>query len=328
MFDKLLKLSPAALLVSVAVSANVQAQSVADYPSRPIEFMVGYAPGGSADTISRIVMPVLGKRLGQTVVLDNRAGAGGMIGLGAVAKGKPDGYTMGIGTGGALTANIHLMTNMPYHPTRDLMPVSMMVKFPIVIAVNSSSPINSVQDLVRAAKSGKKLNYGSAGMASSTHLAGELFNQMAKVNLLHVAYKGLGPASIDLISNQIELLFTDLLSAMPHVQGGRMKLIAVASAERSSLLPNVPTIAESGVPGYRFGTWMGIVMPAGTPKAIVTKVSTELGAVLKDPEMIKRIHAAGAEPIFTTPEAMADLMKEETESTGAIIRGANIKLSS
>jgi len=310
----------------LAVSSGAVAQE-ANYPSKPIDFMVGYAVGGSADSIARIVMPELSKRIGQTIILDNRAGAGGVIGLSAIKNAKPDGYTMGIGTGGALTANVHLIPTLPYNPQKDFEPVSMLINFPIVLAVSSTSKITSLQDLIKHVKAGNKVNFGSAGLGSSTHLAGELLNQMAGINMEHVAYKGLGPAQTDLLGGHLEAVMTDLPSVISMVQSGRVRLLGTASAERSALAPDVPTIAEAGVPGYSFRTWISLLMPAGTPKPVVNRISKELGVVLRDPEMVKRIHASGGEPMPTTPEEMRDIIKADTETTGKIIRSAGIKLN-
>lgn len=316
----------AASLGLLAGLGHAAANASGDYPSRPIQFQVGYAVGGSADTIARIVMPDVGKRLGQTIVMDNRSGAGGVIGLTNVAKAAPDGYTMGIGTGGALTANVHLSEKLPYNAERDLAPVSMLVRFPIALAVNPDSGIDSVEELIERAKSAS-VSYGSAGNGSSTHLAGELLNQLAGVKMEHVPYRGTGPAQVDLVAGHLQAVFTDLPTVAPLAASGRLRILAVASSERSSLAPEIPTIAESGIPGYAFHTWMGIVMPAGTPEPIIAKVNKELRAVLTDPAMRQRMINAGGEPAPSSPEEFREIIRADTESAGKIIRSANIKLN-
>lgn len=317
-------------VLAISLCMHVNAACAAEdnakgYPSRPIEFQVGYAAGGSADTIARIVMPVLSQRLGQPIVLDNRAGAGGVIGLTRIAKAHPDGYTMGIGTGGALTANAHLMENLPYDTQRDFAPVSMLVRFPIALVVNPDSGITSVQELIQRAKS-ERVSYGSAGIGSSTHLAGELMNQLANLEMEHIPYKGTSPAQVDLMAGRLTAVFTDLPTVAPLVASGRLRILAIASSERSPLAPEVPTIAESGIPGYAFHTWMGIVMPVGTPQLIIEKVNRELRGVLTEPDMQQRLSDAGGEATPSSPEEFGAIIKTDTENSGKIIRAAEIKL--
>jgi tripartite-type tricarboxylate transporter receptor subunit TctC len=307
---------------------GAQAQKPADYPNRPINFQVGYAAGGSADTIGRIVLPALANRLGQPIVLDNKAGAGGVVGLVAVAKSKPDGYTMGFGTAGTLASNINLIPNLPYDPVKDLAPVSMVVDLPLVLVSNpASSGVSSVADLVKRAKGGEEISYGSAGPGSSTNLAGELLNQLAGIKMAHVPYRGTAPALADVMGGVLQAAFVDLPTALPHVGSGRLKILAVTSAKRTALAPDLPTMAESGVPGYHFISWFGIVMPAGTPPAIVNYVNRELVAVLKDPQTRQRVLAAGADPAPSTPEQMSQVIRSEIASTARIIQTAGIKLT-
>jgi tripartite-type tricarboxylate transporter receptor subunit TctC len=311
----------------LAAAAGTHAQGNAnDYPSRPITFYVGYAAGGSADIMGRLLMPALAARLGQPIVLDNRAGAGGIVGVEAVARGRPDGYTMGFGTAGTLASNINLMATLPYHPLRDLSPVSMVVSLPLVLVVSAAGEIRNVSDLLFQARTNRSVSFGSAGIGSSTHLAGELLNQKAGVKMVHVPYKGTAPAAADVIAGHLEAAFIDLPTAVPHMRSGRLRVLAVTSDKRTSLAPEIPTIAEAGVSGYNFISWFGVVMPAATNASIVNKVNHELVAVLQDPEMQQRVRAAGGDPMPTSPEKMTEIIRTEIEKTGQIIRSAGIKL--
>ncbi|WP_158213453.1 tripartite tricarboxylate transporter substrate binding protein [Pigmentiphaga sp. NML080357] len=319
--------SLAAAVLFTCMPLHAQDRATGDYPSKPILFHVGYAVGGSADTVGRIVLPELGKRLGQSIILDNRAGAGGVVGLELVARAKPDGYTMGFGTAGTLASNVNLMPNLPYHPLKDLAPVSMVVNNPLVFVVNASSDIKSVAQLLERAKAGKRFSYGSAGPGSSTNLAGELLNQLTGAELIHVPYKGTGPATVDVVAGHLDSAFTDLPTATPHIQAGKLRVLAQTSSTRSSLIPDVPTMAEAGVAGYHFISWFGIVMPAGTPAAIVDRMNKELVAVLNEPEMRRRILAAGGDPFPSSPEKMRQIIETEIASTAKIIKSANISLN-
>jgi Uncharacterized protein conserved in bacteria len=297
----------------------------ADYPRKPITFYIGYAPGGSADNVGRLLLPQLEARIGQTIILDNRSGGGGAIGLGTVARSAPDGYSMGFGTGGALTANVHLVPNLPYNPLTSFEYVGMTVLFPIVLVARSDSNFTTIQDVLDTAKT-KTLSFGSAGIASSTHLAGELLNQMAGIKLSHVPYKGTGPAALDVIGGHLDLAFVDLPTAVPHVQSGKLRLLATTSPERSRLIPDIPTIAESGVPGYQFTTWFGIVVPKDTPKEIVDYLNTELVALLKQDQVAEQLRRAGAEPFISTPEEMRSIVEREMKRVGKVITAAGISL--
>lgn len=320
------KLATLVAAMSLLAPAHSQQAKAGDYPSHPITFYVGYAAGGSADIIGRIVMPALSTRLGQPIVLDNRAGAGGVVGVESVTRGKPDGYTMGFGTAGTMASNVTLMPALSYHPLKDLSPVSMVVSLPLVLVVSATSDIRKVSDLVAQAKTGKSISYGSAGIGSSTHLAGELLNQKAGLKMVHVPYKGTAPAAADVIAGHLESAFIDLPTALPHVKTGRLRVLAVTNDKRSSLAPEIPTMAEAGVPGYHFGSWMGVIMPASTPPQIVNTVNKELVAVLKDPALQKRLREAGGDPMPSTPQQMNEVIRTEIEKTGQIIRGAGIKL--
>jgi len=318
----LLSLLAAACFVSTGQATNSKTE---DYPSKPITFYVGYATGGSADTIGRLILPQLADRIKQPIVIDNRAGAAGVIGLDTVARSTPDGYVMGFGTAGALASNVTLHPNLPYDPLRSFSPVGTVVRIPIVLVTDSNGPFKTVDDVLKAAKT-TPVSYGSAGTGSSTHLAGELLSQMTGAQLTHVPYKGTGPAAVDVLGGHLDTAFIDLPTAVPHIRSGRMRILGVTNSERSQLIPDVPTISESGIPGYAFTTWFGIVMPAGTSEAITTYLNRELVTLLQADSVREQLKIAGAEPFISTPKEMQEIIANEIELTRRVIQSAGIKL--
>lgn len=297
------------------------------YPERPIRFHAGFPPGGVADTVARIIGPAMAERLGQPVVIDNRAGAGGVVGVDAVARAAPDGYTMGFGVSGALTSSVTLMPKLPYDPTRDIAPISLVVLNPLVLVVPASSGIENLQDFMRAARARRgRTTYGTAGAGTAMHLSGELLEKMAGIELTHIPYKGSAPAAVDLLGGHLDAAVLDLATAKPHLAPGRLRAIGLTSARRTELAPEIPTIAEAGVPGYEFNAWFGLVMPAATPAAIVERVHAELVAVLKDPAVRRKLLEAGAEPMPGTPSSMRAQIAREIEVTADLIRSANIRI--
>lgn len=318
----LVSLLAAASFVSTAQTTN---RIAGDYPSKPITFYVGYATGGSADTIGRLILPQLADRIKQSIIIDNRAGAGGVIGLDTVARSTPDGYVMGFGTAGALASNVTLQPNLPYDPLRSFSPVGTVVRIPIVLVANSNGPFKTVDDVLKTAKT-TPVSYGSAGTGSSTHLAGELLSQMTGAQLTHVPYKGTGPAAVDVLGGHLDTAFIDLPTAVPHIRSGRMRILGVTNSERSQLIPDVPTVSESGIPGYAFTTWFGIVMAAGTPDPVTTYLNGELVTLLKSDSVREQLEAAGAEPFISTPKEMQEIIAKEIELTRRVIQSAGIKL--
>jgi tripartite-type tricarboxylate transporter receptor subunit TctC len=310
-----------ALLVALPGVAIAQA-----YPSKPIRMIVTFAAGGGADFVGRAVAPKLGEALGQPVVVENRPGANGALGADAVAKAAPDGYTLLLGAAGTLVVAPHLGANMPFDPMKDLAPVSLVAISPFVVTLNPAVQANSIRELVALARANPgKLNFGSSGTGGSPQLAGELFKSMTGVNMVHVAYKGLAPALTDLLGGQIQAVFADVALVKGNIAAGKLKGLAVTSATRSAAMPELPTVAESGVPGYAAGTWYGILAPAGTPADILARVGAEARKVLAQPEVKAAFVAQGMDPVGDTPAQFAGYMREESAKWGKVIREANIK---
>ena len=308
-------------LMALALSAPALAQS---YPAKPIRFLVPFPPGGSADLMVRAIAPRIGDKLGQPVVVENRAGAGGMIGVDAVAKAPADGYTIGLAAAGALSSNIHLYPTMPYHPEKDLAPISMLAMIPFFLVAHPSQPA-SLKELIEKAKAGQ-LSYGHGGQGSTMHLAGELFNMMGRVKIQAVPYKGSGPVAADVLGGQVPLGVVDVPSAIAHVKSGKLRALAVTTKRRISAAPDVPTFEEAGLPGYEAIGWFGAVAPAGTPAEIIKRLNLEITTALSLPDVKERALSAGAEPFPTSPQEFAAIIRDETKKWGEVVRTAGIKL--
>ena len=315
------------LVAAVAALWLGVAAAQQNYPTKPIRFIVTFPPGGSADLIARALVPVLGDRLRQQVLVENRPGAGGNIGMELVARAAPDGYTMGLGAAGALAANVSLYPKLPYDPVKDFAPVSNVAFVPFLLIANPSLPVNNLQELVAlaSAKPGQ-LMLGYGGNGTAMHLSGELFKLMAKIQLVNVPYKGSGPAAVDTVSGQLPLAMVDVASAIAQVKAGRLKALAVTTARRISAAPDVPTFAEAGLAGYEATGWFGVVMPAGTPPDIVGRMNTELVAALKRQEIRERVIAAGAEPSPSTPEEFGALIRSEIVKWAEVVKASGAKL--
>jgi tripartite-type tricarboxylate transporter receptor subunit TctC len=295
------------------------------YPSKPIRFIVPFPPGGSSDLIARAIAPRMGEKLGQPVVVENRPGAGGMIGVEAVAKAPPDGYTIGLAAAGALSSNMHLYPTMPYHP-KDLAPISMLAMIPFFLVAHPSQA-SSLKELIETAKAKPgALSYGHGGQGSTMHLAGELLNMMAKVRVQAVPYKGSGPVSADVLGGQVPLGVVDVPSAIANVRAGKLRALAVTSKRRISAAPEVPTFEEAGLPGYEAVGWFGTVAPAGTPPEVVSKLNAEIRAALALPDIREKAVAAGAEPFANSPQEFAAFIREETRKWAEVIKAAGVKL--
>jgi tripartite-type tricarboxylate transporter receptor subunit TctC len=309
----------AALWVGAAVAQH-------NYPTKPVRFIVTFPPGGSSDLIARALAPVLSDRLRQQVLVENKPGAGGNIGMDLVAKSAPDGYTMGLGAAGALAANVSLYPKMPYDPVKDFAPVSNVAFVPFFLIAHPSLPANNLRELVElaSAKPGQ-LMLGYGGNGTAMHLSGELFKLMAKIQLVNVPYKGSGPAAVDTVAGQLPLAIVDVASALAQVKAGRLKALAVTSRSRVSAAPDVPTFAESGLPDYEATGWFGVVMPAGTPAEIVGRMNTELVAALKRQDIRERVLAAGAEASPSTPEEFGALIRAEIVKWGEVVRASGAK---
>jgi tripartite-type tricarboxylate transporter receptor subunit TctC len=312
----------AALLSCVTlVGAGAHAQG---YPAKAVTLVVPYPPGGSADILARTIGQQLGTRLGQPVVVENKAGAGTAIGAKAVAGAAPDGYTLLLGTVSSQAINPS-MNKVGYDPVKDFVAVSPLAAIPFVLVANPSFQAGSVADVIALAKTQPgKIAYASAGPGTSNHLAGELLASRAKIQLLHVPYKGSAPALVDVVGGQVPLMFDLLATSLPMLKAGKVKALAVTSRTRSSLLPDVPTVAESGVPDYEVSAWFGVFAPAGTPQAIVARLNSEITALLQAPDMQKRLRDLGADPETGTPEDYARYVREEYQKWGALVRQAGL----
>ena len=297
--------------------AQVFAQS---YPVKPIRLIVPYPPGGATDIFGRILGARLGELLGQQVVPEQRAGAAGVLGAEAAARAAPDGYTLVVGQASNLAINQHLMSKLPYDPVKDFAPITLIATSPNLLVVHPSLPARSVNDLVALAKARPgSINYASAGNGSPGHLAAEYFKKLAKVDIVHIPYKGATPALTDVIAGQASLYFTSPIAAQPYVQSGRLRQLAVTSAQRFPPLPDVPTVAESGLRDYEIVSWWGLLAPAGVPREIIARVHAEAVKALNTAEMKERLAGQGAMVVTNTPEQFAAYIKSEIANWGRIV---------
>ncbi len=315
-----------AMLWGGIATAQVQQPNL-KWPVRPIRLVVTFPPGGSTDTIARIVMPKLAERLGQPVIIDNRPGAGGSIGVDLVAKAAPDGYTIVLGAAGALTVNVSLSKSPPYDPIKDLTPITMIGTSPFLLVADPSFPANSAKEIIALAKAKPgQITYASGGMGTAMHLSGELFRMMTETNLVHVPYKGSGPAVAAAAAGQTPLAFADITSALPLMKSGRVKPVGILSRQRSELAPNIPTLAETGIPGYESIGWFALLGPAGMPEAIVSRINAETAAVMQLPEIRERLLNMALEPWVSTPEELTRFMKTEMAKWADVIKASGAKI--
>jgi tripartite-type tricarboxylate transporter receptor subunit TctC len=314
----------AACAIGVAAAGDALAQT---YPDRPIRMVVPFAAGGGSDSVGRAIAQRLSETLGQQVVVENRPGAGGSIGAGQVAKAAPDGYTLLLASTSELVQYPNVSGNVPYDPQKDFAPIALIATVPLVLTAAEKLPVKSVQDVIDLArKSPGKLNYGSAGTGSTTHLAMALFAQMSKTEMVNVSYKGSAPVVTDLLGGQLDLAMPTMSAALPHAQGGKLKMLGVSTAKRAAALPNVPTIGDSGVPGYATGLWTGLMAPAGTPKPIIDRLHGLIATALKTPELQKMLAAQGAEPSGSTPEEFAAEITREFAVWRDVVKSTGIKI--
>ena len=312
-----------ALRALAAWMPHVQAQA---YPSKPIRIVVPVATGGIADYYSRVIGSKLQETWGQPVVVENRAGGGGSIGSDIVAKSSPDGYTMVMGFVGSHAVNPYLIKNMPYDPQRDFVPVAMTIEAEGMLAVHPSVAINTVADLIAMAKAHPgKLSYASGGIGTASHLAGELFKSMTGTDIVHIPYKGNAPAIADLIGGQTHLTFATMPTVVTHVRAGKLRGVAVIGSTRSAAAPQLPTIAESGVPGFSVNNWIGLFAPAGTPGDIVRKVNAEVMRIMRLPAIAKRMEVEGERFTPNTPEEFAAFVRAEVVKWGKVVKDAGLK---
>lgn len=302
-------------------------QAEADWPNKPIRWIVPFPPGGAMDAIARTLGDKAGKTLKQPFIIENKPGAGGNIGADFVAKQPADGYTLMITSIGMAT-NKPLYGKLSYDPIKDFAPVSLLAVVPNVLVTNATQPnVKTVSDLIAAArKEPGKLTYASAGNGTSVHLAGELFTSLAKIDMLHIPYKGSGPAVSDLLGGQVNYMFDSITSARPHIESGKLRALAVTTSKRSPSLPNVPTISEVGLPGYEVSPWFAVFMPAGTPKPIIAKLRTALVDAMKQPDVRARFQTMGAEPVGSTPDELTAHLARETDRWSKLITERGIKI--
>jgi len=306
--------------------APVAAQDRA-FPSKPIRLVLPYPPGGGSDTIARPLAQRLGESMGQQVVIDNRGGGGGAIGMEFAAKAPADGHTIVMALTAQLAVNVSLYKKLPYDPVKDYAPLTLLAEGPYVLVVHPSLPVHSVKGLIALARTRPNdLVYASSGNGSGGHLASELLNSMTQVKMLHVPYKGGGPALIDLITGQAQVLFSTWASGRGHIQSGRIRGLAVSTARRPAAIPDIPTVAESGVPGYDSGVWYAFLAPAGTPKDIVERLNRELIGVLKRPDYRKLLFDSAIDPVGGTPEALGAHIRSEITKWAKVVKDANIRL--
>jgi tripartite-type tricarboxylate transporter receptor subunit TctC len=309
---------------AAALSLGAAAQ---EYPVKAIRFIVPFAPGGPTDIMSRALAEKLTARLGQQLVVDNRGGAGGSIGTAVAAHSTPDGYTIVIGHIGTLAINVSLYPRLEYDPVKEFPTISMIATLPLGLFVNANVPVKSVAELVALAKAKPgQLNFGSAGNGSATQMAGAMFKTMAGIDIVHVPYKGNAASLVDLVAGRVQMMFSNLLTTAPHVKAGRLRAIAISTAKRSQQAPELPTIAESGVPGYDYAPWYGILAPTGTPRAIVMRLNREIGQIINAPEMKERFRKQGIDLVTSTPEAFAELIRREIPKWREIVKksGAHV----
>ena len=308
----------------LACGLLLQSASAQSYPAKPVRLIAASSPGSAVDIVARIVAQKLTEQLGQQLIVDNRAGAGGNLGAEIAAKAAPDGYTLFMGTP-AHAINTGLYRKLNYDLTRDFAPVSLVTTGQYVIIVHPSLPAKSVTELIALARARPgQLNYASAGSGNATHLAGELFKSLARVNLVHVPYKGTGPALTDLIGGQVQLMFCNLTAALPQVKSGRLRALAVTGAKRTATVPELPTVIEAGLPGYVVTSWFGVLAPAATPRDVIVRLNSELAQAMRSPDMRERLAGEGAEPTSSTPEQFAAFIKTEIAQWTKVVRDARI----
>ncbi|HUP94987.1 MAG TPA: tripartite tricarboxylate transporter substrate binding protein [Burkholderiales bacterium] len=297
------------------------------YPTKPIRFIVPFVPGGGTDITARAIGQKLSEAFGKPVVVDNRPGAGGVIGADIVAKAVPDGYTLLLGSPGPLTINPNLQSKMPYDTLRDFAPVSLATISPFILVIHPSVPASNVRELIAYAKDKPNaLNYGSAGNGSVAHLSAEQFKALTGIQLTHVPYKGSSQAAVDILSGRLQLIFENLPVVLPHIRSGKLKALATGTRNRSALVPELPTMIEAGVPGYESSTAFGVLAPAKTPRAIVSRVSAEIAKALQGGDVKEGLAARGFEPVGSTPEEYTAQLREELKRVARVVKLANIRL--
>ncbi len=312
-----------ALFAALVLSGGADAQN---YPTRPVRFIAPFAAGGALDTLTRTIAARMQDSWGQPVLVENRTGAGGNIGADLVAKAAPDGYTLVMGTIATHAINVSLYSAMPYDAVRDFAPVTIAASINNSLSVHPSVPAKNVAELIAYAKANPgKLTFGSAGNGTSQHLAGELFKTMAGVDMVHIPYKGGAPAMVDLLAGQISMTFGDIPTALPHIRAGKLRSLAVTGAKRSPLLPDVPTIAEQGLPGFDVSAWFGVFTTAGTPRPVVDRLNAEIVRILNLPDVREKLLGIGMEPVTNSPDQFAAYVQSEIAKWAQVVKASGAK---
>lgn len=314
------------VILASGAASPAMGQTGAAYPVKPIRWILGFPPGGITDIMTRILARHLAESVGQQVIVDNRAGGGGLIAASLAARAPADGYTLFSGTISTLATNVSTYAKLPYDPLKDYSPVTLTAVTPYLLVVHASVPARSVQDLVALAKAKpRQITFGTAGAGGGSHLATEMFRSMAGIELIHVPYKGAAPAMTDLVAGQVSMSFNQLASTLPHVSSGRIRILAASGARRLPSLPDVPTIAEAGVPGYEATSWQGLLLPAGAPTAIVARLHKEIVGALRSPEMKERLTAEGSEAVPTAPAEFGKFIAAEIVKWARVVKEAGVK---
>jgi tripartite-type tricarboxylate transporter receptor subunit TctC len=318
----------AALLVAIAVAGLVPGEGLAQgYPNRPIRFIAAFPPGSASEILGRVVGQKLEERWGQPVVVETRPGAGGTIGADVVAKSAPDGYTLLVGSSAEITVGVSLYAKLPYDPVRDLAPVIVIAPVPNIVVINPSVPVTSVKEFVAMARSKPgQINFGSSGNGTTSHLAGEMLKLQAGIDMVHIPYRGSPPALTDLLGGRISVMFAPLTTALPHVKAGKLVALAVSSPRRSSAIPELPTLMESGFPDFEASIWFGLLAPAGTPKDIIAKLNGEVGKILQLPDVRETLGKQGAEPVGGTSEEYGALIKKDIAKWAKVVKESGARI--
>ena len=317
---------PVILLATIALAISSAGASAQNFPTRPIRFLVGFAPGGSTDIVARLIAQKMSETVGQQVVVDNRTGAGGIIAAEILAKAPPDGHTIFACTTGNFAIQPFLYKSLPFNPDRDLVPVTQTGSLPYIIVVHPSLPVRNIKEFIAFAKARPgQLNFASSGVGSASHLSPEMFKSMAGIDLIHVPYKGTGQALGDLLAGQVVMMFDQPVSTLPHVKAGKLKVLAITSSRRFPTLPEIPTVAESGIPGFEAISWAGVCTSPGTPKEIINRLQSEIAKVLKLPDVRDRLLRDGIEPVGNTPEQFQAHIEREKVKWGKVVRDSGAR---
>ena len=325
MMDDALMLNRRSVLLALGLSAIARAACAADYPAKPIKLVVPYAPGGGADGVARIVAKKASEGLGQPIVIENKGGAGAILGTDLVAKAEPDGYTLLLGQSGPISINPAVYKSLPYDPMKDLVPITMTTAYPYILVVNSDLSAGTLAEFVTLARSRPgALNYGSTGVGAANHLVAELFYSRAGLHLTHVPYRGTALAVSDLLGGQLTMVFGDPISVLPHIKSGKLRALAVTSLERSAVAPDVPTVAESGYPGFEALAWHGILAPARTPPAVIGALNREFVNAVHDPETKALLANQAMQTVGSSPEAFAAFIKRDLATWKSVAEAAKV----